>query len=59
MTGYLQALIDSHYLRLGKLNPNQKLLESYEINFIEELENALSYCKNEKATKDTDQSSPR
>ena len=51
--GYLQALIDSHYLRLGKLNSNQKILESYEINFIEELENALTYLQGEKATKDT------
>ncbi|CAI3676221.1 hypothetical protein CNEO3_630047 [Clostridium neonatale] len=55
--GYIKALIDIHYMRLGRLGDNRKYEQNYEMSFIEELENLLNYYK--KAIKDTDQSSPR
>lgn len=60
MKGYISALIDIHYRKLGKLGDNQKHLVQNEIDFIEELESILDYYQNKKeATKDTDQDSPR
>lgn len=47
--GYIQALIDSHYRRLTKLNDNQRLIQHYEINFIEELESLKEFLEKERA----------
>lgn len=47
MEGYIQALIDSHYMRLERLTDKQFTLKSYEETFIEELENLKKYVSSE------------
>lgn len=48
MEGYIQALIDKHYRNIERLSENQKLNQSYEINFINELEDLMEFYKKQK-----------
>lgn len=45
MEGYIQALIDINYIRLGKLRPNQCAENQYITRSIEELEGLMEFYK--------------